>query len=257
MNAPFIPIITTPETFSATIKADCKQPCSNPVLLDLSCVETGGGTDEGLCSPWLGIEERLHFSQFTLEKRKKEWLAGRICTKIALKEYFSSHYPDRRMPACTEFSIANSASGRPQLIWNADEPSEPRPDISISHSGSLALAIAARTCCGVDIQKTSDALVRVRERFCTGREEHLLQSVTRKDQPLMPLTLLWTAKEAAKKALSITEMPGFLDLILTRIDTIGDKDFLFIFNQYQARLPSEIRVVTTCLRDYGLGVCIP
>jgi 4'-phosphopantetheinyl transferase EntD len=256
MNAPFMPTITVPETFSATIKAASRQPCSSPVLLDLSALEDHGSTEERLCTTWLSTGERDHFSHFKLKKRKKEWLAGRICAKIAVQEYFSIHCHDRMMPACTEFSIANSATGRPLLIWNTGEPSEQGPDISISHSGSLALAIAAQTCCGVDIQKTRDALVRVRERFCTGREEQLLLSAVHKDQPLIPLTLLWAAKEAAKKALSITEMPGFLDLVLARITRIDD-EWLFIFNQHQARLPLEIRVITTCYRDYGLGVCVP
>ncbi len=255
MNAPLMPTITVPETFLTAIKADCGQPCSSPVLLDLSALE--GGTEERHCTTWLSTGERDHFSHFQLEKRKKEWLAGRICAKIAVHEYCSSHCRDRIWPACTEFSIANSATGRPQLSWNTGEASEHGPDISISHSGSLALAIAARTCCGVDIQKTSEALFRVRERFCTGREERLLSAVVHKDRPLLPLTLLWAAKEAAKKALSITEMPGFLDLVLTRIETIGDKEWLLILNQQQARHPSEIRVLTTCYRDYGLGVCIP
>ena len=254
MNSPFITTITVPETFSATIKAASRQPCSAPVLLDLSALEDGS-TEERHCTTWLSTEEWDHFSHFKLEKRKREWLAGRICAKIAVQEYFSSHCHNRKMPAYTEFSIANSVTGRPLLIWNTDELSG--PDISISHSGSLALAIAAWTCCGVDIQKTRDALVRVRERFCTGREEDLLRSVMYKDRPLMPLTLLWAAKEAAKKALSITEMPGFLDLVLARIARIGDEEWLFIFNQHQAHLPSEVRVVTTCYRDYGLGVCIP
>ena len=250
-----MPTITVPETFSATLKKASRQPCSSPVLLGLSSLGDHSSTAERHPTVWLSTEERDRFSQFKLEKRKKEWLAGRICAKIAVQEYFSNHCHDRIMPACTEFSIANSATGRPLLIWNTGEPSG--PDISISHSGSLALAIAARTSCGVDIQKTRDALVRVRERFCTGREEDLLRSVAHKDQPLMPLTLLWTAKEAAQKALSINEMPGFLDLVLARIETVGDKEFLFIFNRHHPHLPSEIRVATTCYRDYGLGVCIP
>lgn len=254
MNSPLTPTITVPETFQAAIKAASRQPCSSPVLLDLSTLEDTGGTEERYCTAWLSTEERDRFSHFKLEKRKKEWLAGRICAKIALHEYCSSHCEGLTLPACTKFSIANSATGRPLLIWNS---SEPVPDISISHSGSLALAIAAQTCCGVDIQKTSEALVRVRERFCTGREERLLQAVVHKDRPFLPLTLLWAAKEAAKKALSITEMPGFLDLVLARIETIGGEEWLLIFNQQQARLPSEIRVITTCFRDYGLGVCIP
>jgi phosphopantetheinyl transferase len=254
MNPLFLRTITVSETISAQIKAVGRQLCSDPVLLDLSTLDAG--LNESYCTAWLSEQERQHFHRFKLEKRKKEWLAGRICAKIALEKYFRAHCQGQRIPAAAEITISNTKAGRPFAILNSGELVHQGPDISISHSGNLALALAAQTCCGVDIQKTSDTLVRVKKRFCTAPEEHLLESVVQKNDPRMHLALLWAAKEAAKKALSISAMPGFFDLILVRIEQTGRKELLFIFGRH-ARLPSEIFVVTNCYQTYACGICIP
>jgi phosphopantetheinyl transferase len=244
-------------TISAYIKATGRQACSDPVLLDLSALEAD--LNEMHCNAWLSEQERGLYHRFKLEKRKKEWLAGRICAKIALENYFLTHCRGQKIPAGPEVTIAASKSGRPFATWNGGERLHQGPDISISHSGNLALALAAQTCCGVDIQKTTDTLVRVKERFCTTPEERLLLSTVQKIDPRMHLALLWAAKEAAQKALSLSVMPGFLDLVLVRIEQIGHKELLFIFRRQgrQTPLPSEILVVTTCYQTYGLGICIP
>jgi len=249
--------IKVTETISAHIKAAGRQACSDPVLLDLSTLEAD--SNELYCTAWLSEQERGHYHRFKLEKRKKEWLAGRICAKIALEDYFRTHCRGQKIPAGLEVTIATSKSGRPCATWNDGERLHQGPDISISHSGNLALALAAQTCCGVDIQKTTDTLVRVKERFCTAPEERLLLSTVQKTDPRMHLALLWAAKEAAQKALSISAMPGFLDLVLVRIEQIGHKELLFIFRRHdlQVHLPAEILVVTTCYQTYGLGICIP
>jgi phosphopantetheinyl transferase len=246
--------ITASETIRAQIKAVSRQLCSDPVLLDLSTLDAG--LNESYCTAWLSEQERQHFHRFKLEKRKKEWLAGRICAKIALENYFRTHCQGQKIPAAVEITIASSEGGRPFPTWHNGKRIHEGPDISISHSGNLALALAAQTCCGVDIQKTSDTLVRVKKRFCTAPEERLLESVVQKNDLRMHLALLWAAKEAAKKALSISAMPGFLDLVLVRIEQTGRKELLFIFRKH-ARLPSEIVVVITSYQTYGLGICIP
>lgn len=259
MKPPLPHIIILSETFLAHIKAAGKQPCSAPVLLDLTALGDNAGLDETHSTAWLSEQERCAFHHFKLIKRKKEWLAGRICAKIAIKDYFRTNYPEQKIPASAELSIINSKTGRPLPTWNNGERLHKGLDISISHSGNLALALAAQTCCGVDIQNIKESLARVKERFCTNQEECILSSALRENSPLMHLTLLWAAKEAAKKALSITEMPGFLDLVLDCIERVGEEEHFFIFRHSHrlARSPLEIRVVTTCHQNYALGICIP
>jgi phosphopantetheinyl transferase len=256
MNPPFIHIVT--DTFAARINAVIRKPCSVPVLLDMSALEAGGNLDTTQFQSWLSEEERRHLHRFTLAKRRKEWLAGRICAKAAIDNYFLTYGKGWNLPPWDEMTITNSDSGRPRVILTDGVQIPGGPDISISHSGDLALAIAAKTCCGVDIQKTSRTLIRVKERFSTDREEQLVASNVRKNDPLMPLGLLWAAKEAAKKALSGAGMPGFLDLVLTDIEKIGEEEFLFIFEYSPRRdnAPSEVRVASTFYQIYSLGICI-
>jgi phosphopantetheinyl transferase len=256
MNPPFIHVVT--DTFAARIKAVISKPCSVPVLLDMSALEADVHLNETLLKSWLSEEERQHLHRFTLAKRRKEWLAGRICAKAAINDYFLTYGKGWNLPPWNEVTITNSESGRPCAILAGGERLPGGPDISISHSGDLALAFASQTCCGVDIQKTSRTLIRVKERFSTDREEQLVASNVRKNDPLMPLGLLWAAKEAAKKALSGTGMPGFLDLVLTDIEKIGEEELLFLFKRspHRDNAPSEVRVASICYQIYSLGICI-
>jgi 4'-phosphopantetheinyl transferase EntD len=259
MNPPFMHIITVSDTFTAHVKTTGRQPCSIPVLFDISALGDGVSLDETHYKSWLSAEERQQLHQYTLAKRRSEWLAGRICAKAAIADFFRTHCRGLKIPVFAEMTIVNSDTGRPCAILAGGKRLPEGPDISISHSGSLALALAAQTCCGVDIQKTSKKLIRVKERFCTDQEERLLFSEAWKNDQLMPLALLWAAKEAAKKALSMAAMPGFLDLVLACIEKMGHDEFLFIFrNQHRhACLPLEIQVAVACFQTYALGICIP
>jgi phosphopantetheinyl transferase len=252
-----IPTISLPGSLPDLIRANRRKPCSSPVLLDLDALEPIA--NEEFQAHWLSEQERLQLHRFTLPKRRREWLAGRVCAKIALEEYFGMYNLKQDIPRHNELSIVNSDIGRPYIIINKDNSIPELPDISISHSKGLALALASKSSCGVDIQKTSDAFVRVKERFCRPQEEALLLSSIENDNPLIHLALLWSAKEAAQKALSIAGMPGLLDLELTCIERDGSHELLFVFNRFHrnARVASKIRVLATAIAGYGLGICIP
>lgn len=252
-------VIRLSDAFAVHVKAVGRKPCSIPILLDMSVNKDEGSLDETQYSTWLSEEERRHHKRLTLAKRRKEWLAGRICAKFAIDDYFRTYGKGWKLPPWAEVTISNSDTGRPYAMLVGGERLPGRPDISISHSGEFALALVAQTFCGVDIQKTSPTLVRVKERFCADQEERLLTSALRKSDHLMSLARLWAAKEAAKKALSITAMPGFLDLILADIEETGKEEHIFVFSLHSLRdaVPSEVRVASTCHQLYGLGVCIP
>jgi 4'-phosphopantetheinyl transferase EntD len=257
MKPLLIPTITVSDRLPMLVKTIGRQTCSNPIFLDLAAMEHID--QEAMQAAWLSEQERQQLSRLTLPKRRREWLAGRICAKIAIEDYLDTYAPYRGIADHSGLSIINSDAGRPYATLDGGGRMLGVPDISISHSSRLAAALAAKSCCGVDIQKTSKTLVRVKERFCTAREEDLLLSSGGYDNPLMHLALIWAAKEAAQKALSIVDMPGFLDLVLTRIEKTGYETQLFMFNRYHrhARLASEIRVLAAGFEEYGLGICIP
>lgn len=255
MNLPVLHSLTVSENFTLLVKGMGKQLCSDPILLDISAV--ANHFDDEMVSVWLGEQERHRLADFKLPKRRNEWFAGRICTKMAIRDYFRSHGED--IPDHLDISIMNSDDGRPFAALGHEQRILKEPEISISHSSGLTFALAAKSSCGVDIQKISETLIRVKERFCTDQEERLLSTVPQHSDSLMQLAMLWAAKEAAQKALSMVNMPGFLDLALICIEKTGYEELLFIFNRYHrhARLASEIRVLATCFNGYGIGVCIP
>ena len=254
---PFIRAIPLPETLLEKIRTADRRPCSAPVLLDFSAMESAG-PDAVVPAQWLSVQEEERFCGFTLKKRQNEWFAGRICAKIALQDFLRCHCPGRTIPAFPSIMICNSADGRPFAALRCGEAWPQAPDVSISHSGCLALALAAETGCGVDIQKTSDTLIRVKERFCTEQEERLLSGM-QGNGLLQGLALLWAAKEAAKKALSAAGMPGFTDLVLRAIDRTDGPESFFIFERIRHnQIPGEkIRVITAFHQTSALGICIP
>jgi len=252
-----MPTITVSDRLPPLTNAMGRQPCSDPVLLDLTDIEQIDR--EEIRITWLSERERQQLMRYSLPKRRKEWIAGRICAKIALQDYLNAHGFWEKITGYSDLSIINSDSGRPYIILEGNRKVFKLPDISISHSHGLALALAAESSCGVDIQQTNQTMVRVKERYCTAREEELLLSTVENDYPLMHLSMIWAAKEAAQKALSIVDMPGLLDLVLICIEKTGFEGLLFIFHRYHrhARLASEIRVLATGFKEYALAICIP
>jgi phosphopantetheinyl transferase len=258
MIPPFFRTLPLPDALPALIRAIGRQPCSAPILVDFSRLENDACQDAAPDGQWLSSTEENRLRELKLDKRRREWLAGRICAKIAVCDYLRSHQQGQKLPAYNEIQISNSEDGRPFVAWTGEEMRPQAPDISISHSGSLALALAARTCCGVDVQEVSDKLNRVKERFCTEQEALLVCGRQTLD-PLMGLALLWTAKEAAKKALSASAMPGFTDLVLTGIDQRGDREWLLVFDRLRHGTPSpeQIPVIAALRQNSALGICIP
>jgi phosphopantetheinyl transferase len=123
------------------------------------------------------------------------------------------------------------------------------------------LAVAASSPCGIDIQVTSDALNRVKERFCSQEEEGLLGRDLKKLQLPDHLTLLWAAKEAVKKGAELAHMPGFLDLVLAQIketpEAGGPANCLFTFEYQDSHQESgnpQLQFQVTCCLHQGYGI---
>ena len=227
------------------------------------------GQEGAICQDWLHGTEQEKLSTLHYQKRHLEWLGGRICAKQAARQYLLHGSQGNPSEPATlhapHLLITSAPSGRPLLDPGILPEDLNKPHLSISHSRRYALAVAASTPCGIDIQATSDALGRVQDRFCAREEEELLGRHLQKLQPSDHLTLLWAAKEAVKKATDFDRMPGFLDLALTHIQSISETDSpancLFTLD-YQDRhqescTPQLQFQVTVCLyQGYGIGLCV-
>lgn len=156
---------------------------------------------------YLSAAELEQWSGFHLEKRRAEWLGGRIAAKWAATELLNEAEMD--WPSLV---IQSEEDGRPYLAAGFRPVV---PFISISHSGHLAAALAANLPCGLDIQQLSEKIHTVKKRFATPEEEAILtaalpQSVTETER----LTLLWAAKEAMRKMVRISPLLGLLEIRL-------------------------------------------
>jgi len=196
------------------------------VLLELA------GLEATTAAEYLTPLELERFTLYAHPKRKQEWLGGRITAKRTAMAMACSG-DGNAAPPWLALEIATDPDGRP-FIRAVDDPGRKMPDISISHSRGLAAAMAAgEGRCGIDIQKVTPSVIRVRERFAGSAELTILEALTGDWPAAARLTLLWAAKEALKKAIGTKRLPGFLGIRLIGYDTgnhapIGDY-FVFHF----------------------------
>ena len=212
------------------------------------------------CSPvpsLLHANEIVRLGNYRLNKRRTEFLTGRISAKMALKNFWASEGLGLPAPLC-HIEITNDATGRP-IVCPDCLKDLPAPEISITHGGEYAASLVAESPCGIDVQQQRDNLLRVREKYCSLAELQLLAELLPDMAPLSRLLLLWTAKEAAKKALSYRQMPGFLELELmppTQSLPECHSFTLAVRVRDNVRLPEFVTVLATTFADYGLAICI-
>lgn len=149
-------------------------PCSTQLLWHITepeevLVALGGS----LC-----FGPQTDYRSITHPTKRKEWLAARLALKALLVR---SGY------TCTR--LQKDVWGRPYLLSNSVL------HLSIAHSFPFALvAISHRAPIGVDIQRPSEKLKNVQEKFLDGKE---LQD---SGNDLKTLCTYWCAKEAIYKA---------------------------------------------------------
>lgn len=265
-----------PDALSFGIKKNFAWAQIQTTMLDLEQLRAliQDGREKALCREWLQQEEEGKLQTLHYEKRHIEWLGGRICAKQAALRYLldgrqgSPGNPSDPAAAIhpSNLLIMSHASGRPFLSHTVLPENRNLPHISISHSRGYAVAVAASSHCGIDIQAGSESLFRVKDRFCSRAEEDILGQSLKQLQDQDQLTLLWAAKEAVKKSSSLERMPGFLDLALIHIETTArDSSFLFTLAYQDSHEENrshsfcshhQFQVMVGLHQGYGIGLCI-
>ncbi|WP_159441335.1 4'-phosphopantetheinyl transferase family protein [Desulfopila aestuarii] len=205
----------------------------------------------------LNDKEIATAESFSLEKRQNEWLTTRVCAKMAALQYHATITGSPISLSPREIYISNNQTGRPELDGTLTQELQ-STDLSISHGAGFGLALIADSRCGIDIQEPRDSIIRVRDKFCTPEEEELLHHTLGELPERHYLTLLWTAKEAGKKALSHMRMPGFGELILTDLEphTGGWAiHFLVSTRQFQG-YPATLTVAAELYDGYSISICL-
>ena len=155
----------------------------------------------------LSLAEARLFAGFTFPKRRLEWLGGRLVAKHCL--CFLQHSLHVPPLPYSRYSILPDANGRPCVEELFDSDMHP-PAVSISHSKEYAVAIAQTTgACGIDIQKKSEKLSTLQNRFASPEEISLLGCIP---DIVTRLTIIWAVKEAVKKCV-LHDAASFLSTI--------------------------------------------
>jgi phosphopantetheinyl transferase len=194
---------------------------------------------------WLAPAELEIYRTLRAARRKREWLAGRLAAKTAVGRLLALPLPR----ALTDICIPALAGGKP-LVHSPRPPGLP-VEVSISHSGELAAAMAARFACGIDVQQLSAAAVRVRERFSSPAEVAVLAGLLPLLAETEQLCLLWAAKEALRKMVSAAPVAGFHELQLLAGETAGRRQALLRFSFTRVSGPAALQVAVFLRPGYA------
>ena len=234
------------------------------ILLDLQLLEEEVNKlgEERVITCSLSSEELNLLGKFTSDKRKREWLGGRFAAKYATAQLLEQVASPKNVMHWSSNIIIADENGRPFLSANKENATQPC-DISISHSESMAAAMAVhKGYCGIDIQKVTPRVIKVSDRFCTEDETQILQEFFPIDPEKQagPLTKLWAAKEALRKASCMNSLPGFLELKLIEITATplikksGFWGFVFNWKNPGGLTNKKCTVAVTQIEDYALAL---
>ncbi len=145
---------------------------------------------------WLSASEAASLNSLRVPKRRSDWQLGRWTAKCALSAYLNT---PGDLQSLADIEIRPAASGVPEAFI-AGQPAA--ASISLSHSNGTALCVVAPfgAALGCDlevIEPRSDAFVAD---YFTGDEQGLVAQASRAERSQL-VTLLWSAKESALKAL--------------------------------------------------------
>lgn len=231
-----------------------------PVCIDLQSLTQildGEHKTEPLLE-WLSDSEKQRYHSFRFKKRKAEWLGGRLCAKQAIKDYIQKFHLLQTIPLPNQLIIGSLENGRPFIDNNRLATRIKLPDLSISHTRQYGMAMVSETWCGIDIQEPRPSLANVKEKYCLASEETLLQSVENgsENRSLISLTLLWTAKEALRKALSRYGLVGFLEMTCCSINKVDNHAWIFSFSvDNTTPVTGSMDVIVLFANELGIGLC--
>lgn len=169
------------------------------------------------------FEDEQRCIKKAVEKRCREFAAGRSCSRQALREL-----------GCTDAPIVQDHNGAP--LW-------PQGIVgSITHSSTYAAAAVAQSSrlrgLGIDMETVSRVSPRITDKILTAPEKTYLQQQLAPDQQQRLLALFFSAKEAIYKCLHplLQSRIGFED---ARIESEPDHRSIKIFMcaRIQSALP--------------------
>ena len=200
----------------------------------------------------LGEREQGFFQTLRFDKRRLEWLAGRMAIKKLLKvvEQKFSQYAEEQL------EILKEESGAPYLCINGE--CLQNHSISISHSNGFLLCAycPADSRLGIDLERIEPRPQPFVQDFFTQAEVRQVELCPPQEAAQLA-TLIWSAKEAILKAFSIGLKVDTRSIEVDAISQIstqeGWKEIMFttsLLNENSLRLywrREENFVLTACV----------
>lgn len=152
--------------------------------------------------------EREQLLDFAVPKRRCQWLLGRWTAKHLLQHHLYATTGSR--PSLSAIAIDNDPDGAPYAVLavDADQPTSLNRlpvSLSISHSGDFALSAVwagSGVQIGVDIERVETRVEVFMSTYFTPEEIALVNAAS-SDMHDTLVTVIWSAKEAALKALRL------------------------------------------------------
>jgi len=164
---------------------------------------------------WLSAQERCKLDTLRFTKRRTDWRLGRWAAKLVAAARLNL---PGDLASLANIEIRPASSGAPEVFVH-NQPAA--IGISLSHSAGTAMCATApaEISLGCDletIEPRSDAFL---SDYFTAREQALVAHAPTADRPLL-MTLLWSAKESALKALRVGLRvdTNYLEVKLSRAD---------------------------------------
>jgi 4'-phosphopantetheinyl transferase len=145
---------------------------------------------------WLSESEAVHLDSLRFEKRRKDWRLGRWTAKLAVVAYRNLRGHSQTL---RDVEIRPAASGAPDVFFAG----QPAPvTISLSHRDGIAICAVAPSsvALGCDLEIVEPRSESFIADYFTAEEEESVARARAEDRSRL-LTLLWSGKESALKAL--------------------------------------------------------
>ncbi len=168
----------------------------------------------------LGRNERDYWQSLKgANKRRLDWLFGRIAAKDAVRLLSRKRYGVNLYPA--DIEIENDEFGKPKVANIRSKEPIPLPSISLSHTSGIAVAIAGYLDQGLGVGVDTECLRLLEEGFdqiAFSSEERVMLFRFKNSEKIKWTLSAWCAKEAVSKALGRGLMGQPNKLVVKDID---------------------------------------
>lgn len=192
------------------------------------------------CTRILHPNELAQYERLTVPRRKTSFLLGRYVAKQSLAVLLCES-------VYTNIEIASGVFTQPIVKFPTREP----VDVSITHAGELACALAFPQLhpMGIDVERLDPQSLEAMKSQMLAAE--LSPEVLPQVSELVRCTVIWTAKEALSKVLKCGMMCPFsiLETVELRQDTSCYVGYFRNFGQYKFH--------TWVLKDHVITIVLP